>query len=348
MRKLFYILLSLPILFAACGKKSMVLDKEDMASLMADIHIAEAVVDVNSAMFPTDSSRQALKQTIYKAHGVTSEQVDSSFIWYGYHIEDYMEVYDRTIEIIKERQRDMLTASSQQVVVAGDSVDIWPMAPKMEFSQRSPSRILTFSIPADSNWRHHDVFSLRFNIASAKVAPIARMNVEYADGTTYFNLEAGRTRGEGEVSVRIDSALQPVRIVGYIMASPEKGETVLLDSIALVRMREYVPSRYFTMRQFKYGAVAQRQLPHLQDSTATDNRPASSVNNYHLNAANSPQNSANTPTRNPRGHTSHGSVAPTQSGARPTQQAPASSGGGSTAQEALRQRNELLRQSQKR
>lgn len=309
----------------------MVLDKEEMASLMADIHIAEAVVDMNNSAFPTDSSRQALKQSIYAAHGVTSEQVDSSYVWYGYHIEDYMEVYDRTIEIIEERQRDMLTASSEQVIMAGDSVDIWPMANRLEFSRRSPSRILTFSIPADSNWRNRDVFSLRFNMASSRKPVIARMNIEYADGSTYYNLVAGRNKGQADVSVRIDSARQPLKIAGYILASPDDGETVLLDSIALVRMREYIPTRYFSMRQFNYGAKPQRYVPARQDSTATSGAatPAASV---------SPST----------GHSSHsGAASSSASHARPPQQAPSSAGGGSAAQEAVRQRDALLRQAQK-
>lgn len=334
MRKLLYILLSLPILFAACGKKSMVLDKEEMASLMADMHIAEAVVDMNNSAFPTDSSRQALKQSIYAAHGVTSEQVDSSYVWYGYHIEDYMEVYDRTIEIIEERQRDMLTASSEQIVVAGDSVDIWPMASRLEFSQRSPSRILTFSIPADSNWRDRDVFSLRFNMASAKRPVIARMNIEYADGSTYYNLVAGKNKGMADVSVRIDSARQPVKIVGYLMANPDQNETVLLDSIALVRMREYIPTHYFSMRQFTYGAKRNSPVSHPKDSTTssaatpTTTTPTEPRNAQHLNSS---------------GHSAHsGSL---QSAGRPAQVAPNSSGG-SAAQEAVRTRDALRRKAE--
>lgn len=341
MRRLLYILLGFPLIFFACGKKSgMVLDQEDMASLMADMHIAEAVVDMNSASFPTDSSRQALKQSIYAAHGVTSEQVDSSYIWYGYHIEEYMKVYDRTIEIIKDRQRQMLTASSEQVVVAGDSVDIWPLAPRMEISRRSPSRILTFSIPVDSNWRHHDVFTLRYHMASTKMPVIARMNVEYADGTTYFNLQSGRSQGTGEVNVRIDSMLQPQRIVGYIMAAPQENETVLLDSISLVRTREYIPTRYFSMRQFNYGKSTHNSLRNSRDAASkrTD-QPSSATNQTagasHLSPTKSQSNAANNPRSNGL-HNNH------NNSPQSTQQAPSATGG-SAAQEAVRERNALLR-----
>lgn len=306
----------------------MVLGKEDMASLMADIHIAEAMVDMNSSAYPTDSSRLALKQSIYAAHGVTSEQVESSYIWYGHHIEDYMAVYDRTIAIIEDKQRQMLTASSEQVLVAGDSVNIWPLASHMEFSRRSPSRIVTFSIPADSNWRHHDVFSLRFNMAHTTLPVNARMNVEYADGTTSYNLVSGKSRGKADVCVRIDSARQPLRIDGYIIASPREGETVLLDSIALVRMREYIPVSYFSTRNFNYGAptVRTRPAPSRADSLPSAGAPAKETKSP-SQGMHHPQISG--------GH---------KSDAR--RQAPATPGK-SAAQEAVEERNRLLRQSQR-
>lgn len=325
MRKLYYILLLLPILLVACGRK-MVLDKEEMAQLMADIHIAEAVVDMNSSTFPTDSSRQALKQSIYEAHGVTSEQVESSYVWYGHHIEDYMAVYDRTISIIEERQRDMLTASSQQVLVAGDSVDIWPLANRLELSQRSPLKIISFNIPVDSNWLHHDVFTLNFNIASSMNPVDARMNIEYANGATYFSSLTGRSKGKGNVSVRVDSTMQPLRIVGYIRTNPRPGETVLIDSIALVRTREYIPVGYVSMRQFNYGEK------NIHGNIGNAQRRDSLRGGIGSNSS-----SQATPT----GHSSHsqgGSAASPKDN-----QVATSTSRQSTAQEALRERNEMLR-----
>lgn len=314
----------------------MVLDKEEMASLMADMHIAEAMVDMNNSLFPTDSSRQALKQSIYAAHGVTSAQVDSSYAWYGYHIEDYMEVYDRTIAIIEERQRQMLTASAEQVLVAGDSVDIWPMAPQMEISSRSPLRIVTFSIPADSNWRHHDVFALRYHIASAKMPVVARMNVEYAEGTTFFSVQGGKSKGTGEVSVRIDSALQPQRIVGYIMAAPQPDETVMLDSISLVRMREYIPTPYFSMRQFNYGAKPHSSLRGSGTSNTPNNETPSGTPGANAPSTPNQQESAGTHTH------SHTGGIPAKPNIDSRKEAPTTTGG-SAAQEAVRERNALLR-----
>ncbi len=356
MKRLFYIILVVPFLIISCGKKSsLVLDKEEMASLMADIHIAEAVVDLDPRTYGADSTKLLLKQSIYEAHGVTAEQVDSSYAWYGHHIEDYMKVYDRTIEILNERQKELLSEATRQVALEGDSVNIWPFDSRFEFSRRSASRLITFAIPADSNWHNNDIFELRFKMVSAKNAPIARMIVEYADGSSIYNIVAGKNNGFDELCVRVDSTRNPLRISGYIITKPREDEVVRLDSISLVRMRSDLGNRFFTLRTFNYGA--ERKIKAQKDSTATDSAasnkvtvldtskgtshpyPGSSGNSYHphnSNATAQPKNRA----------TTHVSTT-TNNAQRPAQTAP-TAGNSSAAQEGVRKRNEILRSASKK
>lgn len=344
MKRLFYLTAVFPLLLAGCGEKNkVVLDTDEMASLMADIHIAEAVIDLNRVEFEDDSSRMVLKQSIYAAHGVTPEQVDSSYKWYGHHIEDYMKVYQKTIEILNERQGDLLSASNRQVAVAGDSVDIWPMARRFEFSRRTPSRLITFSIPADSNWQHNDVFTLRFNMATSQNPVTARMVVEYADGKSYYNLAAGKNKGASEVSVRVDSTLSPLRIAGYIITRPENNEIVRLDSISLVRLRSHLSKKYFSQRPFNYGIKAS-PAPVVKDSitdtipSQTDTVPAPET----ATGRNRPLHGHNSP-RGESAANSHKAVQPHHvTTSHPAKTAPPQSGG-SAAQEGVRKRDELLR-----
>ncbi len=82
---------------------SDVIAPDDMAALMADIHTAEAVVEMNHASYNNDSLKLTMRQSVYMRHGVNSAQVDSSIAWYGRNIKYYMEVYDKTIEILEHR-----------------------------------------------------------------------------------------------------------------------------------------------------------------------------------------------------------------------------------------------------
>lgn len=360
MRRLLYIAAIIPLLIASCGKKNnMVLDKNEMASLMADIHIAEAVVDLNHNLFGDDSSKMLLKQSIYAAHGVTAEVVDSSYRWYGHHIEDYMEVYDKTINILSNRQKELISATNEQIIIAGDSVNVWPMSSHFEFSNRAATRLVTFTVPADSNWRNNDVFTLRFNMATATNPVTARMVIEYADGKSFYNLAGGKSKGIGEVSVRVDTTMSPVRIAGYIITQPEKNEIVRIDSISLIRMRQHLSKMYFSQRPFNYG-IKPKPKKETTDSAKVDSdstkiestaveMPANSSASTrpHQNKASSsaatnrqPQASKNAPSQ---ANQNQGSSTPSSA-----KVASNTTKGNSAAAESLRKRNEMMQNMKKR
>lgn len=360
MRRLLYFAAIIPLLIASCGKKdNIVLDKDEMASLMADIHIAEAVVDLNQNLFGDDSSKMLLKQSIYAAHGVTAEVVDSSYRWYGHHIEDYMEVYDKTIKILSNRQKELISATNEQIIIAGDSVNVWPMSNHFEFSNRAATRLVTFTVPADSNWRNNDVFTLRFNMATAKNPVTARMVIEYADGKSFYNIAGGKSKGFGEVSIRVDTTMSPVKIAGYIITQPEKNEIVRIDSISLVRMRQNLSKQYFSQRPFHYGIKPKPKKETTDsvlvaiDSTKVEsnsidkpaNTPAST--HKHQNKASSsaatsrqPQASKNAPSQ---ANQSQDSSTPSSA-----KVANNTAKGNSAAAESLRKRNEMLQNMKKR
>lgn len=133
---------------SACSKvPSGVIAPEEMAQLLADIHTGESVIDMNRMEFSSDSAKQAYKQSVYARHGVTAEQVDSSFGWYGRNISQYMEVYDRTIEILDRRliETGNRIAADAALSIAGDSVDVWPN-PDSSHSTAICRRVLPHSL----------------------------------------------------------------------------------------------------------------------------------------------------------------------------------------------------------
>lgn len=269
MRRLLHILICVALVaLTGCRKgNDMVIGEEDMASLLADLHMAEAAVDLNYSKFPDDSTRLALRQSVYVAHGVTPEQVDSSIGWYGHHLEEYMKVYDRTIEILKDRQKDLLASSMEHIVMEGDSVNIWPLSSHFEFSQRSPSRMITFNIEPDSTWRDRDVFILKYYLFSAKDPVITRIAVLYADGSVAYNTGFSRDKGTADCNIRVDSLRKPQRIVGTIIATPRENETVRLDSISFVRMRNSLYRGYVPTRNFGFNV---KPKPLKTDTVAAD------------------------------------------------------------------------------
>lgn len=236
-----------------------IIKPSDMARLLADLNMAESVVDLNYRCYPDDSSRMALKQSVYARNGVTSAQVDSSYVYYGHHLKQYMEIHDQAVELLQDRldhlgQGD--TAEGVGLVVAGDSVNVWSHSPWAVISPLSPSRTVAFSLTADSHWERGDWYSWSIKSLGASPALQIQMMVDYADGTSeYVNNNSSAQDGQTTVvNLYTDSLKEARRIYGtatFDIGTPSRSgqrsavsERLYVDSISLVR-RRLDPQMYY-------------------------------------------------------------------------------------------------------
>lgn len=264
-----------------------VLEQEEMAQLMADIHMGEALVDFNYSTYPNDSTRKMLKQSIYAAHKVTAEEVDTSFVWYGNHIEDYITVYDRTIEIIQERQRNLASAGSMQISVAGDSVQVWGGPQRLVVHKHMPSRIIGFSLTPDSTWQKGDIYTLKYKPINSQAKAASRLLIDYSNGTTVY-VEDPETRQSTSnvLKIQVDSTLTPLRVYGYISFIPDENVSFEVDSISLTRVRrELMPNIYFHRKTFGYGIDIDKKKAEQDSDSKTSDAPskANGIQNRHNN-----------------------------------------------------------------
>lgn len=240
MRNLVKILTISLLLAVACKKvPSDVIQPDDMASLMADIHTAEAVVDMNHSSYSNDSLKLTMRQSVYMRHGVTSAEVDSSIAWYGRNIGHYMDVYDRTIEILEHRliETGNRIAADNALSIAGDSVDVWPNARFISLNDRLPSHFVTFSFGRDPNWQRGDNYAWRAKFFNADTRMEWLMGIEYADGSIEWHNETPEGDGWKEISLQTDSTRQPTRLFGYLSGNNTRGTELRIDSVSLVRKR---------------------------------------------------------------------------------------------------------------
>ena len=240
-------LLALMALLTACeGVPDGVLDKERMARLMADLHIAEAVAENHPESFPNDSTKRALKQSVYARHGLTTEQVEESYRWYGYHMDKYVEVYDRSIEMLNEDLKtaqeragsDVLLADGQQISAEGDSVDVWNGIRMRRFSANMPSDIMTFNYITDPNWERGDVYTFRAKMIDNYAKGRLDIGIDYHDGTHEYMSSDLMGDGWHEVAFAVVSARTVRGIYGtFYYESDPSGRIAYIDSVSLTRTR---------------------------------------------------------------------------------------------------------------
>ncbi len=211
-----------------------------MASLVADTHLAESIVDYNPSDFPTDSSRVAFQAEVYGAYGYTPEQVDASLQWYGRHLRLYNEVYEQAIAILEDRRRNVgaEAAAIANRVYAGDSVDIWPLPRHVVINPRSPAQGVRLDIPVDSTMRPGDVYTWRAKMLNTEPNVQIRwsMLAVYDDGSVDTYSASTNIGAWRQFDFATDSTRRLTALRGAAML--EGPATVFtLDSISLVRRR---------------------------------------------------------------------------------------------------------------
>lgn len=228
-------------LLSACSRVPKgVIAPEEMSQLMADVHTAEAVIDMNRSIYMSDSVKQAFKQSVFARHGVTQADFDSSMMWYGRNITKYMDVYDRTIEILEHRiiESGNRVAAEAALSIAGDSVDVWPYAGYLQFTDRVPSHTVTFAFNSDDNWERGDVYVWRakfFN--NGDKSSQWTIACEYDDGTLEYISQTISGDGWKELTFYTDSLRTASRLYGFLEAANRRGTTLAADSIEMVRKR---------------------------------------------------------------------------------------------------------------
>lgn len=243
----------LVVLVAAVGCSSRpggVLSKGDMAELLADIHQAEGVVETERNLYSSDSSRRVLREAIYRRHGVTAEQVDSSMMWYGRHIEDYMEVYDNVIEILQDRLEIANAVSARTagsgdnnrpqvsvVSMEGDSVDVWTGPRFRRFYDISGSDYITYRVNRDFNWETGDVYTLNIKAINPHSPITVVMIAEYRSGEPSVAHSTISTNGWADLRLPLDRDREAQSLAVSISYDPAPSEVFYVDSISLVRKR---------------------------------------------------------------------------------------------------------------
>lgn len=241
-----YLLHMLGICIVACllsgcdDTPEYVIKQDDMVNLLVDLHKGEGVVDINHGAYRNDSVKRVLKQSIYARHGVTSEQVDTSLVWYGHHIEKYIEIYDKVIERLEAQLKDadvLAQGERLQLSIAGDSVNVWSEKDFYRFFDNSPSNFLKFSIKKDENWEKGDVYNWNMYLRNRRSPVALTIVADYTDGTSDYAYRILSQDGWVNMAFAVDTAKTARTIYGVAAVQPHPGEILYLDSISLVRTR---------------------------------------------------------------------------------------------------------------
>lgn len=243
-----------------------------MADLIADLQLADAYIESHSADFDTDSSKLVLKQSVFKKHGITQQDYDSSLVWYAHNMEDYTRAYDKAIGKLKSKY-DKLDATGaegpSEMMAEGpaagmpqpgeiprgprsggpsrlsklntdakaDSFDLWQGPRSYMLTQGSRRGFITFDVPPDEGKQKGDRYQLTYLLNRCGNEFKVCLAVDYTDGATSQVARGTTSDGWVTVDLQSDSSRQVRRIYGYVSYDVKPGHVAQVDSLMLIRSR---------------------------------------------------------------------------------------------------------------
>lgn len=238
----FTLFLLLVISFSCSRTPKGVIPEKRMKHIIVDMKMAEAMVDFNSEVYNDSISRLNLYQSVFKKHGITQAQYDSSLFWYGRNLNIYMEVFDQALKEI-DMQLAMSGGEVSEFISVGieDSVNIWPYSSRTILSATDLNPILAFTIKPNTFFDGATTFEFKTKVwgihSGLKEYPELYLCLQQSDTMTYIKETIG-SDGMYQTKLSGVSGRSIQRIYGYIHKRPEPGfHKIYLDSISLMKYK---------------------------------------------------------------------------------------------------------------
>lgn len=222
--KYVWIVLAVMLAFSACrpGIPSDVLSQGDMVDILYDIHVAQAMTEVNDAL--TDNRDVvALRSAVLKKYGVTQEEYDRSYNFYCSHAEFLNEIYTD----LAEKVRDNVIAAGGKVqgieTNEADTANVWNQESSVVLMDKVPYNKVSFSVLPDSTFKTGDRINLQYDaqmvVQEGMRDIVACLNVFYTNATSNSKVTHITSDGKGILTVAADS-LDIKKITGFFMVTP--------------------------------------------------------------------------------------------------------------------------------
>ena len=244
------ILFTVVVALSGCGKKTPagLISQRDMEALLYDYHIAQVVSNEAPAY-----RRDAYLEYVFRKHGITQAEFDSSMVWYTRHGDQLAEIYAnvaKRLEREEEYMKMLADRAGSQIAVSlsGDTVDVWQDRTVCWLSPSPLTNRLTFDLKADTTFRPYDKmeFAAQFSfVPQATPAEDSRAVVgllfQFENDSVQGIVRTIHAPGSHSVTLQADSAFQPKSVGGFVyyaQSDPTVPGGVIIDNIRFIRYHD--------------------------------------------------------------------------------------------------------------
>lgn len=141
------------------------LSEKEMENVLYDFHIAEAMANDNSRQ-DGDAAMITYREAVFKKHGITAAEFDSSMVYYMRHTKLLHDIYvklgDRLTAEAQAMGADVSDLNSLGDIASSDTVNIWKGPSAMVLSTYRPYNYYSFEVPVDTSFHKGDKLMLNF------------------------------------------------------------------------------------------------------------------------------------------------------------------------------------------
>ena len=234
----------------SCGKQipDDIIQPSDMEELLYDYHLALTMG--NDLSYSERYKRESYKNYVFKKHGVTEAEFDSSMVWYTRNTKELTDIYknlQKRYEMAEEQMKSELNKRSGQISVSlsGDSVDVWSDRNLYWLTTSPLTNRLMFDLKADTTFHNKDILVLEADYSflayeknTAKA--VVSMKITFDNDSTLAMSKVIEKSGKEQLVLQPDSAYKYKSVSGFVYYSnPDSADaTVLINNIKLLRYRE--------------------------------------------------------------------------------------------------------------
>lgn len=263
-----------------------VLSPGKMEEVLYDYHLAQGMAETqgDSVAF----RRYVYVQEVFKKHGITQADFDSSMIWYSAHAAYLDDIYKRlTLRYESDMKAYGTTVSVgdnlDNLSARGDTANIWPHRSFYVIKPNWLEDKLTFTIKSDSNINRGDEFLWRCDVRfvgerdNNGTDAYAALYVCFDNDSVAAVTKRIYNNSQLQLRITTDTSLAVSTINGYVYlkkkAGNDKFRMMLLDNIVLVRFhRHFEPVVADTLVADTLSAETDSLKPAAGPKTGTERR----------------------------------------------------------------------------
>lgn len=240
-----FVLFILCITFwVACSRTpNGVIKEKKMRNVLVDIHLAEALINMNPQDYNSLEDKKAVYQAVFDKYDIKEAEYDSSLVWYGKNLDLYMRIYNLALSDVKKRIENMGDVKPEAAPASNqDSVDIWMYPRYYEFSPFALSNTIIFNFKPAREYASGSAFILGFQICGLPPKSNLPLNLHLrADqsDTTLIVRNTIKEDGYHEVLIKTLPTKKVKRIYGYIRLDESlqsgKYHKIYLDEFRLTK-----------------------------------------------------------------------------------------------------------------